>query len=343
MLITFIDDLVSFDGHSADSVPLGGPEKNLISLAVALAKRGHTVRVFNRCKKSVVANGVGWQPIEECDAAYSDWLIAHRDPSLLRRVPNAVRTAVWAVANAEYLDHSGSLSVIAARETVLILQSLAQSLTVPKILQSNAAEVVVPASLDCYRTVTGMTPCEPANAVVTTHPANGLNWLLGIWLNHVMARIATAEPHIYSSILARGAAGGECPASLRSILDRALGAREKGVKIFQPLPDDKMSEVYRRARLHLYPSHDRDLICTTLGDSQAVGLPAVARDKGAARERLLNGKSGYLATTDEDFADFTARILEDNTIFSKLSKTAKMRQRNRTWDHVAADFERALS
>ena len=37
MLITFIDDLVSFDGHSADSVPLGGPEKNLISLAVALA------------------------------------------------------------------------------------------------------------------------------------------------------------------------------------------------------------------------------------------------------------------------------------------------------------------
>jgi len=343
MLITFIDDLVSFDGHSAESVPLGGPEKNLISLAVALTRRGHTVRVFNRCKKSVVANGVGWQPIEECDAAFSDWLIAHRNPSLLRRVPNANRTALWTVGNAEYLGRSGSLSIIAARETVLILQSLTQSLTVPTVLQSNAAEVVVPASMDCYRTVPSMTPCEPANAVVTTHPQNGLGWLLDIWLNHVMARVATAELHIYSSILARGAAGGPCPAALRSVLDQAVGGRKKGVKIFQPLPDNEMSEVYRRGRLHLYPSHDRDLICTTLGDSQAVGLPAVARDKGAARERLLNGKSGYLATTDEDFADFTARVLEDDTIFAKLSKIAQTRQRNRTWDQVAADFERALS
>ena len=211
------------------------------------------------------------------------------------------------------------------------------------MLQANAAEVIVPASLDCYRTVSEMMPCEPANAVVTTHPSNGLDWLLGIWLNHVMARIATAELHIYSSILARGVVGGDCPASLRSVLNQAVAGRERGVKIFKPLPDNKMSEVYRRARLHLYPSHDRDFICTTLGDSQAVGLPAVARDKGAARERLLNGKSGYLATTDEDFADFTARVLEDDTIFSKLSKTAKTRQRNRTWDHVAADFERALS
>ena len=76
MLITFIDDLVSFDGHSAESVPLGGPEKNLISLAVALTKRGHTVRVFNRCVGLLVADGVGWRPIEECDAAHSDWLSA---------------------------------------------------------------------------------------------------------------------------------------------------------------------------------------------------------------------------------------------------------------------------
>ena len=343
MLITFIDDSVQFDGHSSDSVPLGGPEKNLISLAVALAKRGHTVRVFNRCKKSVVANGVGWQPIEKCDAAYSDWLIVHRNPSLLRHVPNTERSALWTVGNGSYLGRSGALSIIAARETVLILQSLVQSLTVPTMLQANPAEVVVPAALDCYRTVPELTPGETLNAVVTAHPANGLDWLLGIWLNHVIARVSTAELHIYSSILARGAAGEGCPVSLRSVLDQAVDARDKGVKIFQPLPDNKMSEVYRGARLHLYPGHDRDLICTTLGDSQAVGLPAVARDKGAARERLLNGKSGYLATTDEDFADFTARILEDSTIFLKLSKTAQMRQRNRNWDHVAADFERALS
>ena len=343
MLITFIDDLVPFDGHSAELIPLGGPEKNLIALAVALAKRGHTVRVFNRCNRSVVADGVGWRPIEECDAAYSDWLIAYRNPALLRRVPNADRTALWMVGNAAYLGRPGPLSIIAGRKCILVLQSLAQSLTVPKSLQANAAEVVAPATLDCYRTAPAMVRHEPPNAVVTTHPANGLDWLLDVWLDRVLAHVVTAELHIYSSILVRGAAGGDLPSFLRPVLDRAVAARGKGVRLFQPLPDNKMSEVYRRARVHLYPSDERDLLCTTLGDSQAVGLPAVACDKGAAPERLLNGKSGYLVTKAEDFAEFTVRLLEDDATNTELSRLARTRQRNRNWDQVAADFERVLS
>ena len=156
MLITFIDDLVPFDGRSAELVPLGGPEKGLIALAVGLARRGHTVRVFNRCDRSVVADGVGWRPIKECDAAYSDWLIAHRNPALLRHVPNADRTALWVVGDATYLGNPNPLSAITERKSVLILQSLSQSLTVPRSLQANAAEVVVPAALDCYRTAPEM-------------------------------------------------------------------------------------------------------------------------------------------------------------------------------------------
>ena len=343
MLITFVDDLVPFDGCSAELVPLGGPEKGLIALAVGLARRGHTVRVFNRCDRSVVADGVSWRPIKECDAAYSDWLIAHRNPTLLRHVPNADRTALWMVGDATYLGNPSPLSAITDRKSVLVLQSLAQSLTVPKSLQANAAEVVVPAALDCYRTAPEMLLSTPAHAVVTTHPANGLDWLLGIWLDHVFTRIPTAELHIYSSTLERGAAGGDLPTSLRPLLARALAGRRKGVKLFRPLSDNKMSEVYRRARVHLYPSDERDLLCTTLGDSQAVGLPAVARDKGAARERLLNGQSGYLAPNAEDFADLTVRLLGEDVIFTKLCRIARTRQRKRGWDQVAADFERVLA
>ena len=130
---------------------------------------------------------------------------------------------------------------------------------------------------------------------------------------------------------------------LRPLLARALAGKRKGVKLFRPLPDNQMSEVYRRARVHLYPSDERDLLCTTLGDSQAVGLPAVACDKGAAPERLLNGKSGYLVTKAEDFAEFTVRLLEDDATNTELCRLARTRQRNRNWDQVAADFERVLS
>lgn len=343
MLVTFIDDSIPFDGQSADVVPLGGPEKSLIALAVALARRGHTVRVFNRCEGLLVADGVGWRPIKECDAAHSDWLIAHRNPRLLRHVPNADRTALWIVGNARYLGSPASLSTIKHRKSILILQSLAQSLTVPQSLQANAAEVVAPAALNCYRAAHEMAPAEPVRAVVTTHPANGLDWLLNLWIDKVVNRVPEAELHIFSSTLERGAAGADISSSLRSVLQRAMAARDKGVKIFRPIPDIKMSEIYRSARVHLYPSDHRDLICTTLGDSQSTGLPGIARDRGAARERILNGQSGYLAPDDEAFANLTVELLDDWETFSQLSRVARTRQRHRDWDRVASDFERILA
>ena len=57
MLITFLDDSIPFDGHSPVGQPLGGAEKAVVGLAVALAGRGHTVRVFNRCDLPVVVEG----------------------------------------------------------------------------------------------------------------------------------------------------------------------------------------------------------------------------------------------------------------------------------------------
>jgi glycosyltransferase involved in cell wall biosynthesis len=151
-----------------------------------------------------------------------------------------------------------------------------------------------------------------------------------------------AELHVYSASLEWGAQGAEVAESLRPVLDQALAAKDKGVRIFRPLPDPAMAEVYRVARVHLYPGNDRDVLCTTLGESQAVGLPAVSRDKGAAKERILNGETGYLAPDDDAFANLAVRLLDDRDTFDKLSETARQRQRARGWDQVAGELERII-
>ena len=104
-----------------------------------------------------------------------------------------------------------------------------------------------------------------------------------------------------------------------------------------------MVEVYRRARAHVYPGDDRDLVCSTLADSQAVGVPAVARDVGGARERILNGKSGFLASDDGAFRDRLIELIQDDEVFWKANKVAKSQQAKRSWDDVARDLERIFS
>ena len=342
MLVTILDNSVPFDGRSADAVPLGGPEKGVIALAVSLAKRGHTVRVFNRCEQPSVVDSVSWRPITECDAAHSDWLIVHRDPQLFKYVPNATRTALWISGEGSYLDNSTVLSLVKYHRPLLLLQSLVQSLSVPASLTARPAEVIAPAVLECYRTAPEMLEQEIPKAVITTHPAHDLGWLLDIWITHVKPRVPSAELSIYSSILGRGVTGGEVPEYLQPLLAKVKAAEEKGIRVFRPLPDEQMSQVYRGARVHLYPSNERDVLCTTLGDSQAVGLPAVARDKGAARERLLNGQTGFLAPDDTAFANLTVQLLDDVVTFNQFSTTARERQRGRGWGQVAMDLERVL-
>lgn len=343
MLITILDDSVPFDGDSPTTQPLGGPEKAVVGLAAALARRGHVVRVFNRCARAVVVDGVSWQPLDDCKAAHSDWLIAHRKPLLLSLVPEADRRALWVSGPPGYLANGQHYAKLSDYRPVLTFQSLAHTAAVPQALNTFRAQTVVPGVGESYLKAAEMTPAAPPRAVVTTHPAHGLDWLLKLWVDDIFPRVPWAELHIYSASLERGELGGEIAESLRPVLTQAMAARKQSVHFRQPLPDPEMAEVYRFARVHLYPGHDRDMLCTTLAESQAVGLPAVARARGAVKERIINGQTGFLAPDDEAFVNLAVRLLDDQPTFDQLSAKARDLQRSRGWDRVAQDFEGFLA
>ena len=61
MNVLLVDDSVAFDGYTPSSQPLGGVEKAFASLPAALRRRGHDLRVINRCGFAVTAEGVPWQ------------------------------------------------------------------------------------------------------------------------------------------------------------------------------------------------------------------------------------------------------------------------------------------
>ena len=75
-----------------------------------------------------------------------------------------------------------------------------------------------------------MAPAAPPRAVVTTHPAHGLDWLLKLWVDDIFPRVPWAELHIYSATLERGELGGEVPKSLRPVLAQAMAARKRAIR-----------------------------------------------------------------------------------------------------------------
>jgi len=338
MLITLVDDSVPFNGESPDTEPLGGAEKAFASLPAALVRKGHTVRVINRSLVPAAIDDVSWIPWEGRRPTITEVLIAFRKPSLLQFIRTTRKTVFWLAQPASFLAREPAAPAISRAEPSIVFLGKTHRSTYPG--DPPGFSKTVPFGVrKPYLLAEDMTPGETPIAVVTSHPRQGLDRLLQLWADRIHPKMPNAELHVYSASLVAAEQGREIPEAVRPIAEKAKAARGAGVRVFEPGSDPQMAEVYRKARVHLYPGSASDMHCSTLSESQAVGLPCVARPLGAAEERIVDGETGFLAPDDEAFVNLTLPLLNDLERFTHVSKEARLRQRGRSWDKVAGEFE----
>ncbi|MBL8630249.1 MAG: glycosyltransferase, partial [Rhodospirillaceae bacterium] len=160
-----------------------------------------------------------------------------------------------------------------------------------------------------------------------------------IWAKIIHPELPHARMAVYSAALHKGTRGEEVTPELKPILDMVQAAAAMNVVVIDPRSDRGMSEVYRSSRVHLYPSFSQDIACWTLQESQASGLPAVARMVGGAAEHIINGETGFLVPDASAFGNVALQILQDDNVYKNMSAAAADVARRRTWDMVAADFD----
>ncbi|GEO81933.1 glycosyltransferase [Pararhodospirillum oryzae] len=352
MRIVLIEDGAVYDGETPARRPLGGLERAVCALAAALADRGHEVQVLNRAPRTTCVSGVLWSPLPvENDALLPgeppDAVIAVADPALFHRCPDAPARVLWALGTPEALGRPDGRAAIEAFRPALALPGLAAYNASPV-----GGGTVVPCGIDpVFRPAwdghARPEPPEPPVAIVTTHPLHGLAEVLDLWEERIHPAIPAAALHVYSARLAcmlEPESGPLDPLSpLGALAARARALAPAGVEVRAPLPSKAMAEVYQKARVHVYPGHPQDMICWTLADSQASGLPAVARQRGACADRIVNGESGYLVPDTEALANVTLEILRGPEVWRSLAGTAARPERRRAWETVALSMERLMT
>ncbi len=338
MHVTLIDDSIAFDGYSPSHRPLGGSEKAFASLPLALFRRGHTVTVINRCQTHLTAEGVSWMPWDAPRPSETDVLIAFRKPTLLGALPAEYRI-LWLSAPAGYLNKRANREVLEYHRPKLVFMGDTHRATWNGASEL-ACAVIQPGVREAYRSHDEESvPASPPTAVVTTHPVRGLDRLLATWAKRIHSEVPEARLRGYSSVLDRGRLGGDVPDGVRPVLDAALALKGQGVEIERPKADFEMAGDYRAARVHLYPAMETELYCATLAESQACGLPAVARPGGAVAERIVEGLTGYVAPDEDAFVNVAVDILLDDETYNALNREAKSLRGKRGWDAAAVEFE----
>ena len=341
MLVTLVDDSIPFNGMTPAYQPIGGAEKAFASLPAALARQGHVVRAVNRSPNSLSFENVSWIHWDGRKPPITEVLIAFRKPALLEFTRAVKARILWVAGPPDYLHRPQVNEVLKRTDAKLVFLGNTHS----EAYRSQGEDLVyyrsiAPGVREEYRNNEEMSPDEPPTAVVTTHPKHDLAWLLELWVERIRPQAPNAQLQVYSAGFKRAeTAGATLADDLQPIYEKAKAGADHGVTIMAPGGDRDMAKAYARARVHLYPGSEREMYCSTLAESQAVGLPAVARPVGSVKERFTDRQSGFLAPDDDAFVENALAMLTDDDAFQAASKTARRSGRSRSWDTAATEFE----
>ena len=338
MLITLIDDSIPYNGMTPAFQPLGGGEKAFASLPPALARCGHVVRAITRAPHAVSSENVSWLNFDGRIPPITEVLIALRKPSLLETTRATKSRILWVPGPTDYLNKAEVKEVLERTQSKIVLQGSThiENFNIDIDLNYRA---ITPGVREEYRESELQRQINTPIAICTTHPKQGMDWLVDLWCDRIHPQVNGSELHIYSSTLKRFEEGEVVAEEYRALWGKILEGKDKGILIKSPAGDNDMARVYSYASVHLYPGSEKEMYCSTLAESQAVGLPAVARPLGAVKERIVDKQTGFLSDNDDDFVENALMMLSDLEQCSKVGEMARRYGTARGWDTVAREFE----
>ena len=223
-------------------------------------------------------------------------------------------------------------------KTTLIIQGEYHINSIPDGLKSLDATIIPTGQSDYFINNEDLFPSVTPKALVTTHPLMGLDWIIDIWNKYIHTKLPWAELHIYSYSLHKALLGETLPEVYDDILEKVKQSLTYNIKINIPKIDKEMIEEIKDIRVHLYPSHKFEVSAFSLSETQALGMPAIVGPLGAAKEKIYNGKTGFIAENEKLFSEYVIKLLSDLTYFKSVNKESKSLKLGRDWNKVAEEF-----
>ena len=340
--IVMADDGIAFDGHSLDRGPLGGAETAFVSLAAALAARGHEVAIRNNCPRPETVDGVDWAPLGDGPPDGGDMYIANRGDRLLALMPGARRTVFWIHNPARYLLKWRYLSKLWRLRPPIVFSGRYHADGYPNWAPSGGRiEIPYGISEVFLSAVPPAAPPAP-RAIFTSNPLRSLDWLLELWTVVIRPAVPGAELHIFSGPATYGAHGDARVARMAPVLDRARELVPWGIVLRRPVAKAELARELATARVILYRGDPGETFCLAVGEAQAAGVPAVVQDIGCVAERVVDRETGFVAPDDRAFAESAIALLADDDLWRRQSAAAVANQRGWGWPEAAAAFERLI-
>ena len=111
-----------------------------------------------------------------------------------------------------------------------------------------------------------------------------------------------------------------------NIFLRSIGTRQE------------MIEELKNYRALTYLGHKSDIFTLTAEEAIKLCLPVITFGIGSLKERVTHMETGFIANNDQEFADFTIKLLSDDMFYINMKKKMKMRRKENNWEYIAGEW-----
>ena len=317
MDICFLDNSsVDYTSEDLDSNKLRGAETVLINLSKELYKLGNSVTVYNNCNNDCILNGVKWINLNNIknDFIY-DISITNNDMNLFNKVKSK-----------KYIAFSHSIQsiekFIRKRQLINYMKFRPKIVLLSEYHSKNRSILLkLFGTINLEWAIDEIFINTPINdglienrAIFTSRNDRNLDLLINIWKNHIYSRNKKTKLFVTPS----------------SLIDNEFNIYKRNFSSRDLLIKDLL-----KSRVFLIPGHKGELFCLAAEEARELCVPIVTLGLGSLSERVIHGKTGFIAKDNYQFAKYTLDILEDHNTWKELRNNLIKMRGLKKWNKVA--------
>ena len=320
MKICFLDSTkFTYDSSSKHSNNLRGAESVLINLSDALSKKGNQVSIINNCKNNGIVNGINWKNINSLKEINKfDIVISNGDCNLFK-FAQGDKYVLLSHSNQpieQFIRKKQLFSYLKYKPKICFSSNFHRKKRSKLI--SLFGDIFLPWSVDDIFINTKISnTVNKSQAIFTSRPERNQKLLIDIWRRHIHTKNKDVKLLVFSN---------NNDFNVNGIVNMKFKNQR-----------DLIVEL-NNSRVFLIPGHKAETYCLAAEEARELCIPIVTLGIGCLSERVIHGKTGFVASSVNEFAEYALKIFAEDDLWISLRRNLLEKRGMRSWSIVAQEF-----
>ena len=312
---------LSYTGEDIDGTVVRGTEASLILLSEQFVKMGISVDYCNSTQKKSQVNGVNYfNKNKIIKNKQYDLAIVISDANEFRRV-SSVKKAVFSNSNQpieKFIRKKQLFPFLKYKPTLITLCDYQYKKR--SFFTSFYGKKTIPITVDPkFLNIDIDQNFLPEKKVVYNIRSNrNLDRLIKIWCDKIFPFNEDFKLYITPNLIDY-----KDFHKKNNIFLRTIGSRSE------------MIDEMKNYRALTYLGHKSDIFTLTAEEAIKMCLPVITFGIGSLKERVTHNETGFIAKNDQEFADYTIKLLNDDDFYLDLKSKMKNKRKENNWEFIA--------